>query len=187
MSLIDTPIACATPSQRLLHKAKMERHERLFAASGNAAQVIRLTAEKAELRRELDRAYEQIASLKSMIESNARSDAIKEELAIVMAGQPITVRRIIVETAKHFGLSVEEMTSNRRMDQHVRPRHIAMHLARCLTRASFPAIGQAMGGRDHTTILHGVKNISRKMKDDPTIAADVETIRARLLEQRKAG
>lgn len=66
--------------------------------------------------------------------------------------------------------------------QHVAwPRQVAMFLTRELTKRSLPSIGTAFGGRDHTTILHGVRCVAARMKVDPLARADVDALRKALL------
>lgn len=77
-----------------------------------------------------------------------------------------TVRLIVRTVARKFNLSVTDLVSLRRTANVVRPRHIAMHLARKLTIRSLPEIGRAMGGRDHTTVLHGDRKICWLLQKD---------------------
>jgi chromosomal replication initiator protein len=58
-----------------------------------------------------------------------------------------------------------------------RPRQIAMYLARQLTKMSYPQIGRRLGGRDHTTILHGNRKIIRMLRETNTMAFEVEGVR----------
>jgi chromosomal replication initiator protein len=68
----------------------------------------------------------------------------------------ITVRRVLKVAAAHFGIAVSDLISDCRKQPLCRQRQIAMYLVRELTGRSLPFIGQQMGDRDHTTILHGV-------------------------------
>src|SRR5208282_2515025 len=65
--------------------------------------------------------------------------------------------------------------------------HIAMYLAKELTPRSLPDIGRRIGGRDHTTVLHGVRKIAALIKRDPNLAAEVATIRARIVGRIEGG
>lgn len=78
--------------------------------------------------------------------------------------------------AKHYHLSVNELLSNRRTADVVRPRHVAAYLSKVLTRKSLPEIGRAMGNRDHTTILHGVRKITKEREEDSQLNEDVQTL-----------
>ena len=61
------------------------------------------------------------------------------------------------------------------------PRQVAMYLCRRYTQASFPAIGDRFGGRDHSTVIHATQVVDQRIKDDPTFRATVERLE-RLLE-----
>jgi chromosomal replication initiator protein len=62
----------------------------------------------------------------------------------------------------------------------VRPRHIAMYLAKTMTTRSLPDIGRRFGGRDHSTVIHAVSKIAAALAGDAALADDVEAIRRRL-------
>lgn len=70
-----------------------------------------------------------------------------------------------------------ELTSRRRTAILVRPRQIAMYLAKILTDQSLPEIGRRFGGRDHTTVLHAVRKIERLVQIDGDLAAQVDRIK----------
>jgi hypothetical protein len=93
----------------------------------------------------------------------------------------VTVLDVRDATAAHFGLTLAELVSERRDHKVVRPRQIAMHLAKKLTSRSLPEIGRRFGGRDHTTVLHAVKLIERLQVENAQIGADVEAIRKKVL------
>jgi chromosomal replication initiation ATPase DnaA len=90
----------------------------------------------------------------------------------VMPGR-ILVRRAIKATAEHFGTSPDVLVSARRTQPLVRRRQIAMYVAREMTGRSLPFIGKKIGGRDHTTVLHGVRVVKGLI-----LAGDAETIAA---------
>ncbi|MEO1747668.1 MAG: helix-turn-helix domain-containing protein, partial [Pseudomonadota bacterium] len=75
-----------------------------------------------------------------------------------------------------------EMLSNRRTRTVVRPRQIAMYLAKIMTLRSLPEIGRRFGGRDHTTILHAVRKVEELKGGDAKLAKEIELLR-RLIEE----
>ncbi len=79
--------------------------------------------------------------------------------------------------ANFYHISLEEMRGKRRDKHIVFPRQVAMYLIREETASSLPAIGQAFGGRDHTTVLHSYEKISTEAKEDPRLQADLRKIR----------
>jgi hypothetical protein len=92
----------------------------------------------------------------------------------------ITVSEIISAVAVAFDVSLVEIMSHRRPAQVVLARQVAMYLSRELTLLSLPAIGRRINGRDHTTILHGVRKIAARIVEDESLSAKVNEIRARL-------
>jgi hypothetical protein len=91
-----------------------------------------------------------------------------------------TMADIIAASASYFKTSVEVVCSSKRNVSAVRPRQVAMYLCRAHTVKSFPQIGRALGGRDHTTVLHGVQKMERLLNSDPVITRAVADIRAKL-------
>ncbi len=87
---------------------------------------------------------------------------------------PIKPKRIdiplIMETvANYFGIRIDDLKSKKRTRELSYPRHIAMYLSRELTDLSLPKVGEAFGGRDHTTVIHGCDKISTELKNDQTL------------------
>jgi chromosomal replication initiator protein len=101
--------------------------------------------------------------------------------------RPVDPRRIRVEdilrvVSKHYGVSRADLLSSRRTANVVRPRQIAMYLAKTLTLRSLPEIGRRFGGRDHTTVLHAVRKIEGLVKGDKNLADEIEVLK-RLLQE----
>ena len=82
------------------------------------------------------------------------------------ATRPITIEQIQGAVSELFHVSIAELRGDRRQQSIAYPRHIAMYLCRELTDASLPKIGAKFGGRDHSTVLHGVNKIARLLKED---------------------
>lgn len=91
-----------------------------------------------------------------------------------------TVQQILELVGSEKGFSVSELKSNRRHGKLVLARQIAMYLAKMLTTHSYPSLGRTFGGKDHTTILHGVRKIERMMAESPEFAEEVNAMRAKL-------
>jgi chromosomal replication initiator protein len=100
------------------------------------------------------------------------------------AGPP-SIAEVQAIVATHFKLSVEQLTSASRVSAVSWPRQVAIHLARDLTGASLPAIGQAFGGRNHATVLHACKRVSERLKNDQQIVDEIATLSA-LVSARRA-
>ena len=75
--------------------------------------------------------------------------------------------------ADYYSIKVSELKSKRRTRNITFPRQIAMYLARDLTESSLPEIGQAFGGRDHSTVIHAIEKIESELKLDPSLQSTV--------------
>ncbi|MCK1541422.1 hypothetical protein IVB12_05375 [Bradyrhizobium sp. 179] len=85
------------------------------------------------------------------------------------------IQRVLV---KYYGITLAELLSHRRTQNIVRPRQKGFFLAKVLSNKSLPEIGRRFGGRDHTTVLHGIRQVEAKMASDPAFAAEVAELRA---------
>lgn len=94
--------------------------------------------------------------------------------------RPITIRAIQEEVARHFDLRPEDFKAKKRTRSIAYPRQIAMFLAREMTDASLPKIGEEFGGRDHTTVMHACEKIAQARQTDPQLAQLLESIKKRL-------
>jgi len=93
---------------------------------------------------------------------------------------PITIRQIVRLVALRFEVSELDICSSRRTDRLVKPRHIAMYLAKTCTNKSYPLIGREFGGRDHTTVMHAVWRIEKLIAESSSFASEIALLRARL-------
>jgi chromosomal replication initiator protein len=104
-------------------------------------------------------------------------------LGAALRGGPerrITVDEIQKTVAEHFSLKQADLLSERRTRTVARPRQIAMYLCKQHTTRSYPDIGRRFGGRDHTTVLHGVRKIEELLAQDEQMARDVEALTRKL-------
>jgi len=99
---------------------------------------------------------------------------------LMLRREPPALSDIIVTVAAYFGLEADDVKGRSRAARVSEPRQIAMYLMREETDASYPAIGNALGGRDHTTILHGCDKIGRLVDRDAQLRRDILQIRERL-------
>ena len=95
----------------------------------------------------------------------------------------ITVDKIQNVVSNHFNISLSEMLSQRRSRPLARPRQIAMYLAKKMTTRSLPEIGRRFANRDHTTVIHAVKTITRLSEQDDEMKKNIHQIKNLLLEQ----
>lgn len=129
--------------------------------------------------RELEGVLNNIIVRTAMMGRPVTLDTVEEALheLPIKSEKRVTVDDIQKAVAGYFDLSVEDILSKRRTKTVVRPRHIAMYLAKSLTTRSLPDIGRRFGGRDHSTVIHAVTKISQLMPSDEVLAEDVEAIR----------
>src|SRR5436190_772536 len=87
------------------------------------------------------------------------------------------IQRIV---ARQYNVSRADLLSSRRTANVVRPRQVAMYLAKTLTLRSLPEIGRRFGGRDHTTVLHAVRKIETLVSKDVALSEEVESLKRQL-------
>ena len=92
----------------------------------------------------------------------------------------ISVEEIQRRVAEHYNIRLSDMIGPKRVRTLARPRQVAMYLCKQLTSRSLPEIGRRFGGRDHTTVMHGVKRIEELRVQDGQIAEDLELLRRAL-------
>ena len=107
-------------------------------------------------------------------------DVLKD--IIVEKNREMTVEMIQKFVADFFSIKTSELKSDKRLKNLVIPRQIAIYLCRELTKSSYPEIGEKFGGKDHSTIIHSFKKISKLMDSDAELKNTVESIRRGMLE-----
>jgi chromosomal replication initiator protein len=135
--------------------------------------------------RELEGAFNQLL-FRQTFEPQITVERIDEILGhIYRAGEPKRVRIEDIQriVARHYNVSKTELLSNRRTRTIVKPRQIAMYLAKVMTPRSLPEIGRRFGGRDHTTVLHAVRKIEDLSGTDNTLAQEIELLRRLISDQ----
>jgi chromosomal replication initiator protein len=96
----------------------------------------------------------------------------------------VTIERIQEITSDRFGLSLDELCGDKRSQNIVYPRQVAMYLSRELTDSSLPKIGKQFGGRDHTTVIHATSKIARMIREDRSVYNLVQELTARIKQVR---
>jgi chromosomal replication initiator protein len=96
----------------------------------------------------------------------------------------VTIERIQEIISDRFGLSLDELCGDRRSQNIVYPRQVAMYLSRELTDSSLPKIGKQFGGRDHTTVIHATSKIARMIREDRSVYNLVQELTARIKQVR---
>ena len=104
----------------------------------------------------------------------------KKELSnIITPDKPreITPQLIIEVVSEHFHISVDQMISKTRSSDVAKPRQIAMYLCKNMTDSPLDTIGSLLGGRDHSTIIHGIKKVTEEYDTNETTRTLIETIK----------
>ena len=138
----------------------------------------RITSNVRELEGALNRIVHQASLTQRPISIEMAQEILKDVLRAV--DRRVTIDEIQKAVVEHYGLRPADMTSARRQRSVARPRQVAMYLAKLLTPRSLPEIGRRFGGRDHTTVMHAVRQIERLQAEDPQLADDLETLKRRL-------
>jgi chromosomal replication initiator protein len=128
--------------------------------------------------RELEGALKKVLAYSSFHGRKIDLDLAKESLKdlIGAVNRQITVENIQKTVADYFKIKVSDLFSKKRTRQIARPRQVAMWLAKNLTSQSYPSIGDAFGGRDHTTVLHAVRTIEALRAKDNELNHDVHVL-----------
>ncbi|HPU50482.1 MAG TPA: chromosomal replication initiator protein DnaA [Burkholderiaceae bacterium] len=128
--------------------------------------------------RELEGALLRVVAFAGFRDKTISLDLAKEALEDLLAlnRRQISVEFIQKAVADFFKIKVAEMYSKRRHAHIVLPRQIAMYLAKELTQKSLPEIGEAFGGRDHTTVLHAMRKIAEQRQHDPDLNHQIHVL-----------
>ena len=129
--------------------------------------------------RELEGALVRVTAHCNLHNSPMNLETVAEALKDILkapAYKPVTIEGIMEVVADHYALKITDMKSKRRTRNITFPRQIAMYLARELTDGSLPEIGEAFGGRDHTTVIHAVEKIETELKLDPSLQNTVSEL-----------
>ena len=129
--------------------------------------------------RELEGALNRLIAHAELINRPVTLESAEELLQDLLRASErrVTIEDIQRRVADHYNLRIADILSPRRARPVARPRQIAMYLAKALTQHSLPEIGRKFGGRDHTTIIHGVRKVEELMERDANLAADVDSLR----------
>jgi chromosomal replication initiator protein len=135
--------------------------------------------------RDLDGAVNRLVAANQLTQEPITVTLAERTLADLVRARE--ARRVRIEdilriVSRHYKVPRNELLSSRRSRDVVRPRQIAMYLAKSLTSRSLPEIGRRFGGRDHTTVLHSVRKVEQMMKDDGDLCQELVVLK-RLLEE----
>ncbi|WP_415922482.1 chromosomal replication initiator protein DnaA [Tateyamaria sp. SN6-1] len=132
--------------------------------------------------RVLEGALTRLFAFASLVGRKIDMDLTNDCLADVLRAseRKITVEEIQRKVSEHYNIRLSDMIGPKRLRSYARPRQVAMYLCKQLTSRSLPEIGRRFGGRDHTTVMHGVRRIEELRQSDGQIAEDLELLRRAL-------
>jgi chromosomal replication initiator protein len=137
--------------------------------------------------RELEGALTRViayASLTGRPISASVADEVLKDLFPGGSARAITVEQVQAAVCEWFGVSQADLRGDKRPQSIAYPRHIAMYLCRELTDQSLPKIGAKFGGRDHSTVMHGVRRIGDLIREDRDVFNVVQELTARIKRGR---
>ncbi|NSX53858.1 chromosomal replication initiator protein DnaA [Parasulfitobacter algicola] len=134
--------------------------------------------------RVLEGALTRLFAFASLVGKPVTMELTQDCLADVLrdSDRKVSVEEIQRKVSEHYNIRLSDMIGPKRVRTFARPRQVAMYLCKQLTRRSLPEIGRRFGGRDHTTIMHGVRRIEELITTDSQIADDLELLRRALEE-----
>ncbi len=151
----------------LLQNIALPQEVALFIASNLTSNI-----------RELEGGLTRLGAFASISHSAITIELARQALHNLLKGKTkeISVEMVQKAVSKYYGLRVGDITSKKRSHLITLPRQVAMYLCRKLTQTSYPMIGLRFGGKDHTTALHAVNTIERRLKEDAELRATIEKI-----------
>ena len=133
--------------------------------------------------RELEGALNKLLALSNLEKTDITMEIAERELQnIISPDKPreVTPQLIIEIVADHFNITVDQIISKNRSKVISNPRQIAMYLCKNMTNASLDAIGGIIGGRDHSTIIHGITVVTNEYEKNESFHEQIETIKKKI-------
>ena len=115
------------------------------------------------------------------------AEVVLKDLVTGSETPDVSVATIMAQTADYFALTIEDLCGPSRARGLAHARQVAMYLCRNLTQLSLPKIGQAFGGRDHTTVMHANRKVRETMTSDRTVYTEVSELTSRVRESHRDG
>ncbi len=133
--------------------------------------------------RELEGALNKLLAYYNLVHTDITMEIAEKELQnIITPDKPkeITPQLIIEVVSEHFKISLDQMISKNRSSDIAKPRQIAMYLCKTMTDIPLDTIGALLGGRDHSTIIHGIKKINEEYESSENTKNLIETIKKKI-------
>ena len=133
--------------------------------------------------RELEGALTKIVALSRLNKCDITLGLAEEALKDIISSdnkREVTPELILDIVSDHFGVSIADLKGGKRNAEIVFPRQIAMYLIRNMTETSLKAVGVILGGKDHSTIKHGIEKIENELKADETLSNTINIIKKKI-------
>ncbi len=132
--------------------------------------------------RELEGALTRLRAFASITGNDINIVMAKETLRDILDDRQkmISIENIQKAVAAYYNIKVGDLKSAKKLRIYALPRQISMYLCRTMTKSSFPEIGEKFGGKDHSTVIHAVRQIEKRAADDREIKNAIETIKNEL-------
>ena len=129
--------------------------------------------------RQLEGAVKKLKALKHLAGSSPSISMAQSVIRDILTDEqpiPVTVEKIITEVARVYGVSPEDIRSNKRASQISTARKVAIYVVREVTEMPLASIGMEFGGRDHSTIVYAISNITNSLEKDANMKSLVDDI-----------
>ncbi len=115
------------------------------------------------------------------------AEVVLKDLVTDAEASDVSVATIMAQSADYFGITIEDLCGPSRARGMAHARQVAMYLCRNLTQLSLPKIGQAFGGRDHTTVMHANRKVRESLASDRTVYTEVSELTSRVRASHRDG
>ncbi|EKD79130.1 MAG: chromosomal replication initiation protein, partial [uncultured bacterium] len=133
--------------------------------------------------RELEGALNRVVAATQLTNTKPTVESVKGLLSSIVQAPKrgaITAKQVLLAVAEYYAITVEALTGGSRKKELVMSRQIAMYIMRQEMSASYPTIGQELGGRDHTTAMHAFNKIQQDISANDKLAQDVTLIKQKI-------
>ena len=132
---------------------------------------------------ELEGALNKLLAYYNLVHTDITMEIAEKELQnIITPDKPkeITPQLIIEVVSEHFQINVDQMISKNRSNEIAKPRQIAMYLCKNMTDIPLDTIGSLLGGRDHSTIIYGIRKVTEEYESNENTRNTIETIKKKI-------
>ncbi|TMV10673.1 chromosomal replication initiator protein DnaA [Arenibacterium halophilum] len=164
-------------------QSKLEQYRKTYPGLEIQPGILEFLAHRISTNvRVLEGALTRLFAFASLVGRKIDMELTQDCLADVLRAseRKITVDEIQRKVSEYYNIRLADIIGPKRLRSFARPRQVAMYLCKQLTSRSLPEIGRHFGGRDHTTVMHGVRRIEELRVSDGQIAEDVENLRRQL-------